>query len=159
MCFYRNFAGERVENLNELQLNKNVDQVVKLRNGKELSCDMVISCIGTKVNNEFYKQDLGEFLQVNLICVVISSFCLKGLFLCNEPFFNFFKEFERCRLQKKLEGCVQRLLLPPEYAAYTCISFYWHQAIPLLSSSLKIQLLNLLFYCFFQLTALMKWVH
>jgi len=57
------YSGEKVINLSDLNLNKHQEgQVVKTDAGKEINADIVIPCTGTKPNNAFYKEALGEFL-------------------------------------------------------------------------------------------------
>ena len=58
--FWINFADVRVANLDELQLNIHAEQVIKTSTGKDLECDLVIACIGMKINSEFYTEELGE---------------------------------------------------------------------------------------------------
>ena len=57
--FFQCFPDDRVENLNILQLNINVKQTIKTKSGREINCDLIIDCTGTKPNNEFYKEELG----------------------------------------------------------------------------------------------------
>lgn len=55
------FIGERVANLKELETNKFVASQIVKTNKREIECDMVVPCIGTKINNEFFKDELGKF--------------------------------------------------------------------------------------------------
>ena len=38
------------------------ERVVKTSDGKEIACDLVIPCTGTKLNNDFYKEELGSYI-------------------------------------------------------------------------------------------------
>ena len=55
--------------MNELTFGKNLNQVVKTEGGKEISCDLVIACTGYKLNNQFFKEDLGEMLLLYVIII------------------------------------------------------------------------------------------
>uniref|UniRef100_H2ZGW3 Ferroptosis suppressor protein 1 n=1 Tax=Ciona savignyi TaxID=51511 RepID=H2ZGW3_CIOSA len=69
--------SDRVSNLCDLTVNKHVEgQVVQTTGGKEIAADLVIPCVGTTVNNSFFKAaladamtesgalDVNEYLQV-----------------------------------------------------------------------------------------------
>ena len=59
-----------MSNMDELTFGKNInDQVVKTEGGKEISCDLVIACTGYKLNNQFFKEDLGEKLMFYLLTI------------------------------------------------------------------------------------------
>jgi len=71
-------SDERVTNLNDLITNKcQENQIVKTSKDKEISCDLVIPCTGTKINNNFYKEELG-ILAVNLRLVCLRNWQWRG---------------------------------------------------------------------------------
>ena len=57
---------ERVTNMQELTLNKHQEnQIVKTSSDKEIACDLVVPCTGTKINNNFFKEELGNLMVVD----------------------------------------------------------------------------------------------
>lgn len=55
-------SKDRVSNLKDLQLNKHVPelQTVVLASGKKIEADLVVSCIGNKLQTDFLRPSLGE---------------------------------------------------------------------------------------------------
>ncbi|XP_076807000.1 ferroptosis suppressor protein 1-like [Clavelina lepadiformis] len=63
--------NERVSNLDEVTVNKNVTgQVIKTEGGQTIECDMIIPCTGTKINNHFFKEELADAINdFGALCV------------------------------------------------------------------------------------------
>ncbi|XP_048863909.1 apoptosis-inducing factor 2 [Brienomyrus brachyistius] len=72
--------GEKVVNLSDLQLNKTQkDMKIQTDKGTVLACDIVICCMGSKINSKAYRSTLGEFMTENGSLKVNEHLQLAGL--------------------------------------------------------------------------------